>query len=124
MILWMEVTKDAYRLPVAVADSAHELARMRRVDVSVISRGARTPGGKYVRVRLDEDGEGICPAEDPHQRGSPRKIIDDARALAMYTEGCFDREIAAAFGASTTAVWRWRRKRGLPSQWEAEATKK
>ncbi len=129
MIVWMEVTKDRFRLPLAVADSAHELARLRRVDVSVVSRGARTPGGKYVRVRLDEPGtdcHGLCPrndaeTEDPHHRGNPRKI-DDARALELYEAGYYDHEIAEAFGASTTAVWQWRRKRGLPTQWEKDET--
>lgn len=117
MIVWMEVTKDRFRLPLAVADSARELARLRRVTASAVSRGARTPGGKYVRVRVDEIQPEQCPEADPH-RGGCRKKIDDARALALYEAGYYDHEIAEAFGASTTAVWRWRRRRGLPTQWE------
>ena len=39
--LYMEVTRDKYELPLAVADSAYELARMRRVDVTSILKAIR-----------------------------------------------------------------------------------
>ena len=58
--VFMEVTRDQYELPVAVADSARELAALRGVWVSSIyhairnakERGYRT---RYVRVELEED---------------------------------------------------------------------
>lgn len=39
--LYLEVTRDKYELPLAVADSAYELARMRRVDVTSILKAIR-----------------------------------------------------------------------------------
>ena len=39
--LYMEVTRDKYELPLAVADSPYELARMRRVDVTSILKAIR-----------------------------------------------------------------------------------
>ena len=39
--LYLEVTRDKYELPLAVADSPYELARMRRVDVISILKAIR-----------------------------------------------------------------------------------
>ena len=39
--LYLEVTRDKYKLPLAVADSPYELARMRRVDVTSILKAIR-----------------------------------------------------------------------------------
>ena len=39
--LYLEVTRDKYELPLAVADSPYELARMRRVDVTSILKAIR-----------------------------------------------------------------------------------
>ena len=39
--LYTEVTRDKYELPLAVADSPYELARMRRVDVTSILKAIR-----------------------------------------------------------------------------------
>lgn len=39
--IYMEVTRDKYELPLAVADSPYELARMRRVDVTSILKAIR-----------------------------------------------------------------------------------
>ena len=39
--LYLEVTRDKYELPLAVADSSYELARMRRVDVTSILKAIR-----------------------------------------------------------------------------------
>ena len=39
--LYLEVTRDKYELPLAVADSPYELARMRRVDVTSILEAIR-----------------------------------------------------------------------------------
>ena len=39
MAIWMKVTKDEYELPIAVADSAGELARMLNVTANSIMSG-------------------------------------------------------------------------------------
>ena len=39
--LYMEVTRDKYELPLAVADSPYEIARMRREDVTSILKAIR-----------------------------------------------------------------------------------
>ena len=39
--IYMEVTRDKYELPVAVAGSAYELAQMRRGDVTSILKAIR-----------------------------------------------------------------------------------
>ena len=39
--VYMEVTKDRYELPLAVADSPYELARMRRVTVYPILQACK-----------------------------------------------------------------------------------
>lgn len=39
--VYMEVTRDKYELPVAVAGSAYELAQMRRADVTSILKAIR-----------------------------------------------------------------------------------
>ena len=54
--LYLKVTKDRYELPVAVADSKKELARMVGRDVSGIYR-AFAEGRKscYVEVEVDDE---------------------------------------------------------------------
>ena len=57
--IWMKVTDDKYELPVAVADTAEELAR-------IVGLGAVT-----LFVGNDEVGrvdEILCRAHQPHQR--------------------------------------------------------
>lgn len=57
--LYMEVTRDRYELPLAVADSPWELARMRGVTVypilHAVSSTSRTRRSKYVRVWVDDE---------------------------------------------------------------------
>ena len=65
MTVYMEVTRDAYELPVAVADSMCALARQIGVDVTSISRSVKKPHKyrhKYIRVELpdEEDEESDC----------------------------------------------------------------
>lgn len=59
-VLWMKVTKDRFELPLVVADTIVELSRLCGVDVSVISRSAKSKRerpeykGQYVKVEIDE----------------------------------------------------------------------
>lgn len=58
--LYMEVTKDRYELPLAVAESAWELAKMQRVDVTSILHAVgkrekrQTRKSKYRIVWVEE----------------------------------------------------------------------
>lgn len=59
-VVYMEVTKDEYELPVAVADSVTELARLVGIGKSGVSKGisyAEKYGArcKYVKVVLEDD---------------------------------------------------------------------
>ena len=63
-IIYMKVTRDKYRLPVAVADSAKELAWICGVSVdaiySCISRRKKGEwDGSYLRVKVEDDEEHI-----------------------------------------------------------------
>lgn len=59
MTLYLEVTKDKYELPLAVADSIAELAKMRMVTRSTIDANiSRWKKGivkksKYIEVKVD-----------------------------------------------------------------------
>lgn len=60
MKVYMEVTKDIYELPVAIADSVKELAEIRNTSVNYISSRichCKTNGqkSKYVRVVIEDD---------------------------------------------------------------------
>lgn len=60
MYLWMLVSMDKYELPLAVADSASQLARMVGANRNTIFTSiyqARTKGyrSKYVKVEIEED---------------------------------------------------------------------
>ena len=60
MTVYMEVTKDKYELPVAIADSCNELARIRNVNPNTISSmiyHCREKGHRcrYVKVKIEED---------------------------------------------------------------------
>lgn len=62
MILWMQVTKDKYELPLVVARSARELARMTGRKSATICAAiirAKERGGRcqYVKVEVDDDEE-------------------------------------------------------------------
>lgn len=62
MIVWMQVTKDKYELPVAIADSCKELAEIVGKTSNTVSssithskeRGNWTP---YRKVEITEDDE-------------------------------------------------------------------
>jgi hypothetical protein len=59
MRLYLEVTRDRYQLPLAVADSPRELARMRCVSAnavsSAVSRMGSEPGRKMRFVAVETD---------------------------------------------------------------------
>ena len=61
MKLWMKVTNDKYELPVAVAESIPELAKMTGLSVSSLrsmfcrKRKGVKPCKCYVEVTVDED---------------------------------------------------------------------
>lgn len=60
MIVYMEVSKDIYELPVAIADTVAELARIRNVSANTISSmiyHCRKKGHwcRYVRVNIEDD---------------------------------------------------------------------
>ena len=63
--VYMEVTKDKFELPVAVADSPYELAKMRHVTVYPILHALnpayrKSEKSKYKKVWIsgkDEDGQ-------------------------------------------------------------------
>lgn len=62
MFLWMKVTDDKYELPLMVAKSAGELARMtgqKRSSICSCISHAEKRGGKscYVRVKVEDDEE-------------------------------------------------------------------
>ena len=57
MTIFMKVTRDEYELPIAVADSKSELARMLGVRPSSISHGLnqRWKKSSYVVVEVDDE---------------------------------------------------------------------
>ncbi len=70
MYVYMEITKDRYELPVAVADTMAELAKICGVHMTAISHainGAKRT--KYIRVEIEdyEEEEGI---DEYHQNRS------------------------------------------------------
>lgn len=74
--LWLMVTKDRYELPVAVADSAGQLARITGIDENLIRSSAskQTTGqwkfSRFVRVEIEEeDYIEIMEADAAYMRG-------------------------------------------------------
>ncbi len=63
MVIWMEVTKDKYELPVAVADDAYKLAELTGASVNNIrTTASRHKSGKqkhsrFVKVEIMEENE-------------------------------------------------------------------
>lgn len=57
MILWMKVTKDKYELPVAVADSATELAKILHTSPGTIYSSIYHGNKSFVKVTVDGDYE-------------------------------------------------------------------
>ena len=52
--VYIRVTRDKYRLPVAIADSAEELARIVKGDARAIYRSVKNEKGIYERVEIGD----------------------------------------------------------------------
>ena len=52
--VYMQVTRDKYRLPLAVADTAEELAKMLKHHPSVIYKSVKCENGIYERVEIGD----------------------------------------------------------------------
>ncbi len=44
--------------------------------------------------------------------------------LELYHKGLYDKEIAIAVGSNQTSIFQWRKKRGLPTQYERRRAKR
>lgn len=61
MVLYVAVSQDKYELPIAVADSARELARMLGVDKCTVSchitlaKQGKIKKQKYFKVEVEDD---------------------------------------------------------------------
>lgn len=58
-VLYMEITNDKYELPLAVADTVNELARMRKVKPNSIhnliwSAAKRKGRSRYIKVVIED----------------------------------------------------------------------
>ena len=57
--IYMEVTRDKYSLPIAVADTAQELARMRGVETQqvyqAVAKEYKIKKPRFVRVEIEEE---------------------------------------------------------------------
>ena len=57
MTLFMKVTRDRYELPLAVARTQAELARIVGVDESAVSKGLRNENSAYKKVEVDDEDQ-------------------------------------------------------------------
>lgn len=121
MKIYMAVTKDALSLPLAVADSAAELAELRGVQVetirSLISRGRtgkiKRPG--YIVVEVEEDAP-------PEQKASRRKqtgefdgeIFQERIRQLREKSGMTKKDFAAFTGIAYITLYNYERKKAVP----------
>lgn len=62
-VLYLEVTQDAYQLPMAVAESARELALMTGVKPNMVSSSAsravsrKSKCPRFIKITLDEEDD-------------------------------------------------------------------
>lgn len=119
--IYMAVTKDALSLPLAVADSAAELAELRGVQVetirSLISRGRtgkiKRPG--YIVVEVEEDAP-------PEKKESRRKqtgefdgeIFRERIRLLREKNGMTQKDFAAFTGTGHMTIYEYERKDKMP----------
>lgn len=122
MKIYMAVTKDALSLPLAVADSAAELAELRGVQVetirSLISRGRtgkiKRPG--YIVVEVEED----APPEKKEIRRSRQsgefdgEIFRERIRLLRKESGMTKKDFAAFTGIAYITLYNYERKDIVP----------
>ena len=125
--IYMAVTKDALSLPLAVADSAAELAELRGVQVetirSLISRGRtgkiKRPG--YIVVEVEEDAPRTKDAP-PEQKANHRKqngefdgeIFRERIRLLRKESGMTKKDFAAFTGTGHMTIYEYERKDKMP----------
>ena len=140
MKIYMAVTKDALSLPLAVADSAAELAELRGVQVetirSLVSRGRtgkiKRPG--YIVVEVEEDAprekdvprkedasqEKDAPQEKKESRRSRQsgefdgEIFRERIRLLRKESGMTKKDFAAFTGTGHMTIYEYERKDKMP----------
>lgn len=140
MKIYMAVTKDALSLPLAVADSAAELAELRGVQVetirSLVSRGRtgkiKRPG--YIVVEVEEDAprendvprkedasqEKDAPQEKKESRRSRQsgefdgEIFRERIRLLRKESGMTKKDFAAFTGIAYITLYNYERKEMVP----------
>lgn len=96
MKIYMAVTKDALSLPLAVADSAAELAELRGVQVetirSLVSRGrtGKIKRPRYIVVEVEEDA--------PRKEDAPRRRRKAAASRPENLTGRYFRRESDSYG--------------------------
>ena len=121
MKIYMAVTKDALSLPLAVADSAAELAELRGVQVetirSLISRGRtgkiKRPG--YIVVEVEEDAPPEKKAGRRKQTGEfDGEIFRERIRLLREKNGMTQKDFAAFTGTGHMTINEYERKDKMP----------
>ena len=121
MKIYMAVTKDALSLPLAVADSAAELAELRGVKVdtirSSISRGRtgkiKRPG--YIVVEVEEDAPPEKKAGRRKQTGEfDGEIFRERIRLLREKNGMTQKDFAACTGTGHMTIYEYERKDKMP----------
>lgn len=121
MKIYMAVTKDALSLPLAVADSAAELAELRGVQVetirSLISRGRtgkiKRPG--YIVVEVEEDAPPEKKAGRRKQTGEfDGEIFRERIRLLREKNGMTQKDFAAFTGTGHMTISEYERKDKMP----------
>lgn len=127
--IYMAVTKDALSLPLAVADSAAELAELRGVQVetirSLISRGRtgkiKRPG--YIVVEVEEDAPPEKKGTPPEKKESRRsrqsgefdgEIFRERIRLLRKESGMTKKDFAAFTGTGHMTIYEYERKDKMP----------
>lgn len=126
--IYMAVTKDALSLPLAVADSAAELAELRGVQVetirSLISRGRtgkiKRPGYIVVEVEEDAPRKEDAPQEKKESRRSRQsgefdgEIFRERIRLLREKNGMTQKDFAAFTGIAYITLYNYERKEMVP----------
>lgn len=55
--IYMQVTKDKFEIPLAMANSVEELAEITGVHRVTVSRGFKRKGSGFIKVEIDRDNE-------------------------------------------------------------------